>query len=358
MKCSLATVICFVLLVTGVAIDANAQATAAQAHVAAAKAAVSPRTENPKPYHVFGDLFDGLCAEPSLPDVLRTGPDRSAPQPRANWYQAPAKVFDNLYFIGTRSAGIYAINTSEGIILLDTNFDWNVKELVAGLLQFGLDAANIKYILITHAHDDRYWGAKTLQDLIPTARVVMSEADWNVVEKDNSPARLKPRKDMVATDGQKLTLGDTTITLHITPGHTPGTISLIFPLKYGSERHVGSMWGGTDFGIGRQGVQYYPDGQTFFKTYIASLNRFKAAGDAAGADTIIAQNMGHANNIEKLRELRRIEPDTSPEADALAERLIAGEVVSHPFVSKDDVDRYYTVIRECAQAQLSWRTSQ
>ena len=87
--------------------------------------------------------------------------------------------------------------------------------------------------------------------------------------------------------------------------------------------HVG--WYGTR--NRRQGVQYYPDGQTFFKTYIASLNRFKAAGDAAGADTIIAQNMGHANNIEKLRELRRIEPDTSPEADALAERLIAGEVV-------------------------------
>ena len=47
MKCSLATVICFVLLVTGVAIDANAQATAAQAHVAAAKAAVSPELRTP-----------------------------------------------------------------------------------------------------------------------------------------------------------------------------------------------------------------------------------------------------------------------------------------------------------------------
>ena len=52
----------------------------------------------------------------------------------------------------------------------------------------------------------------------------MSEADWDTLAKYNSPAKVKPTKDMVATDGQKLTLGDTTITLYITPGSSPGTI--------------------------------------------------------------------------------------------------------------------------------------
>jgi len=46
----------------------------------------------------------------------------------------------------------------------------------------------------------------------------MSESDWDFLAKDNSPAKVKPKKDMVATDGQKLTLGDTTVTLYSTPG--------------------------------------------------------------------------------------------------------------------------------------------
>jgi metallo-beta-lactamase class B len=346
-----------VVLVTLFALSAQAQVPAALAHVAAAKAAALPTTPNAKPYQNFTEMFEQFCAPPKGPDVVRPDSDRFKPQARDQWYYPPYKIFDNLYFIGTKSAGIYAINTSDGIIMIDTNFDWNVKELVAGLLQYGLDPGNIKYVIVTHAHDDRYWGARTLQDTYPNARVIMSEADWNVVAKDTSQARLKPRKDLVATDGQKLTLGDTTVSIYITPGHTPGTLSLIFPLKYGygKETHVAAMWGGTDYNIGRQGVQYWADGKTFFRTYLASLARFKALVDAAGVDTIIAQNMGHTNSTERIVELRKIEPDSTGQSDALARRRNSGEVFTHPFVNKDDVNRYYTIVRECAEAQLAWR---
>ena len=80
--------------------------------------------------------------------------------PRKDWFTWPANIFDNLYFIGTKTAGVWAINTPEGIIVIDANFHYSSKELVLGLLNFGLDPNNIKYIIITHAHDDRYWGAK------------------------------------------------------------------------------------------------------------------------------------------------------------------------------------------------------
>src|SRR5882672_575026 len=221
--------LCLILLVSaGMAIDPHAQNAAAQAHVAAAQAAVAPKVKDPlRPFHVFKALFDQMCAQPKqLPDVIRVE-DRSAPRPRKDWYQPPAQIFDNLYFIGTKGTGVYAVNSPEGIALIDTNFDWDAKELVQGLLNLGVDPDNLKYIIVTHAHDDRYWGAKSLQDAYPAAKVVMSAADWDVVAKDNSPARLKPRKDMVATDGQKLKLGDVAITLYVTPGHTPGTLSLI-----------------------------------------------------------------------------------------------------------------------------------
>src|SRR6185436_18467018 len=151
MKRYFAIIGCNLLVFVGwFAADANAQAAAAQAHVAAAKAAISPAAPNPKPYQNFQAMFDQFCAPPKLPDVVRPDSERFKPLPRAEWYYPPYRIFDNLYFIGTKSAGIYALNTSAGFIMIDTNFDWNVQELVAGLLQYGLEPKNIKYIIITH----------------------------------------------------------------------------------------------------------------------------------------------------------------------------------------------------------------
>ena len=359
-----------VLLCASIVAVAYGQADAAQAHVAAAKAAVAP--EEPKPYHVlpkrpdyhnYQPVLDQFCTPPKLPDTVRQE-DRGDPQPIKNWYAPPAWIFDNLYFIGTKSAGIFAVSTSEGIIVIDTNFDWDIKELVLGLLQFGLDPKDIKYVIVTHAHDDRYWGARTLQDTYPSVHIVMSGPDWDLVAKNNDPARVKPKKDMVATDGQKLKLGDVTITMYVTPGHTPGTLSLIIDplwnklsIQPDNVRHVASLWGGADINIGRAGVQYWPDGQTMMKTYIASLKRFVDLGEKAGADTLLTDNMRHGNIAEKIRVWRIMNPDESGggQVGGILENTAKVEHDGHPFVSKDAVKRFYTVLGECYQAQLAWR---
>ena len=95
-------------------VDAYAQNSAALTHVAAAKAAVAPSTPNAKPYQNFQAMFEQFCAEPKGPDVMRPDSERFKPLPRDQWYFPPYKIFDNLYFIGTKSAGIYAIDTSKG----------------------------------------------------------------------------------------------------------------------------------------------------------------------------------------------------------------------------------------------------
>ncbi len=366
MTCCLAS-LCSVVLVSGwMATDAHAQAAAARAHVDAARAAVAPQVANPKaPFHIFTALFDQVCAEPSLPDVMRVR-DRSAIVPREKWFAWPANIFDNLYFIGTQSAGVWAINTSEGIIVIDANFHYSSTELVLGLLNFGLDPNTIKYIIVTHAHDDRYWGARALQDTYPDARVAMSAADWDIVAKDNSPAEFKPRRDMVVTDGQQITLGDVTVTLYITPGHTPGTLSMIIgPLTNANSvasddgQHVASIWGGTDASIGRQGVQYYPDGQAMMEAHVASLRRFMDLQTEAGVDVVLSTTLRHASMPEKMRNWRSMNPDHSgggdPEGVLGATTRLLGE--PHPFVSSEAVARYNRVLLECYEAQLAWRTS-
>jgi glyoxylase-like metal-dependent hydrolase (beta-lactamase superfamily II) len=111
-------------------------------------------------------------------------------------------------------------STSDGIILIDTIFDYSVEaEVVDGLKKLGLDPSKIKYAIVSHGHGDHSGGAKYLQDRFGT-RVIMGAPDWEMVARSTrDPA---PKRDVVATDGQKLTLGDTTLTLYLTPGHTRG----------------------------------------------------------------------------------------------------------------------------------------
>jgi metallo-beta-lactamase class B len=338
---------------------ANAQSSAAKVHVDAARSAMAPPVANAKrPYETFKALFDQVCTQPTLPDTMRTN-DRTAVVPRKDWFTWPVEIFDNLHFIGTKTAGVWAVSSSDGIIVIDANFHYSSKELVMGLLNFGLDPLDIKYVLITHGHDDRYFGARGLQDMYPNARIGMSAADWEIVAKDNSPANLKPKKDLVITDGQKFTLGDVTVTAYLTPGHTPGTLSFIIEplwnkesIASDNERHVAAIWGGTDPSIGRQGVQYYPDGQAMMKAHVASLRRFIDLGTKAGVDVILSPTLSHANMVEKMRYWRMANPDHSAGSEA-GDRL-AGE--AHPFVSKEAVARYNRILLECYEAQLAWRT--
>ena len=91
------------------------------------------------------------------------------------------------------------MTTSEGIIVIDTLFDYSVEEEVAGgLKKLALDPATIRYAVVTHPHPDHHGGAKFLQDSYKT-RIVMSAADWDVIDRLSGT---KPSRDMVATDGQ------------------------------------------------------------------------------------------------------------------------------------------------------------
>jgi glyoxylase-like metal-dependent hydrolase (beta-lactamase superfamily II) len=348
------------------ATNAHAQAAVAQQHVAASKAAVSPAGGVPprQEYLVYQALFDQFCVPPkNLPDVVRQE-DRGPVPPREKWYVPPVQMFDNLYFIGTNAAGIYVVNSPDGMAMIDTNFEWDAKDLVLELKDFGLDPNNIKYIIVTQGHDDRYWGAKSLQDTYPNAHIVMSAADWDVVAKDNSPDRVKPRKDMVATDGQKFKLGDATITTYITPGHTPGTISPIITgltnktsAHPDNVTHTASLWGGADINLGRAGVQYWADGQAMMRTYIASMKRFQELNEKAGTDVILSTNMRHISVPQKLQIWREMNPDRPMNGAPAVTPELASEVAKDPnsFISKDAVKRYYTVLDECYEAQLAWR---
>src|SRR5580765_4690504 len=137
-----------------------------QKHVDAAKKAAG--TEH---LGVFQPVCDGAVslANPPAPRGGGAGRGRqNGPPPapaRESWYAEPAKVFDNLYYVGMTEYSAWAITTSQGIILLDAIFDYSIEaEVDEGLKKLGLNPADIKYVIVSHGHVDHAGGAKFLQE--------------------------------------------------------------------------------------------------------------------------------------------------------------------------------------------------
>jgi metallo-beta-lactamase class B len=212
-----------------------AESPVAQKHVAAAMAMAKP------------DLLDevkAMCTAqgPRRPAVVRQAAGLP-PEPQV--VIEPTKLFDNLYYFGFNTVGGWAITTSAGIILVDTlNSSADAEKVVVPSLQkLGLDPAQIKYIIVQHGHADHFGGAQYLQEKY-NAQVVMGAADWELIAgqgrgRGNRPL---PRRDIdVTRNGQQLTLGDTTVTMALTPGHTPGSIALFFPVKDRGRQHTATI---------------------------------------------------------------------------------------------------------------------
>ena len=249
---------------------------------------------------------------------------------RATWYASPYKVFDNFYWLGTRQHSSWALRTSEGLIIIDTNFAWATEpEIINGLTTLGLDPRQIKYVVISHAHGDHDQGAAELQKRFG-AKVVMGAPDWDsTLQRPATAAGGVPTRDVaVGATGMKLTLGDTTIDIVPTPGHTPGTLSYVFPVKDQGRTVTVAYSGGTLTGA-------FGTNAARWDEYIESQKRIaKAAGDAGA--TVILSNHSECDNAYTKARL-------------ISAKREVGE--DHPFVvGAAGVQRYFTVMTECATA--------
>ena len=320
----------------GAVLSAQVPASDVDAHINAARAAAGLD---------YRATFVNLCFAGSGPALARGGgAARGAPTPgaaagraagpatpdRAMWYASPYRIFDNLYWLGTRQHSSWALRTSEGLIILDTNFAWATQpEILDGLKTLGLDPRDIKYVVISHAHGDHDQGAAELQRRYG-AKVVMGAPDWeSTLQRPATAAGGVPTRDIsVGPDGMKLTLGDTTVTIVATPGHTPGTLSYVFPVKDRGGNVMVAYSGGTLTGaFGTDAARW--------DEYVASQKKIAKAAADAGATVILSNHSEYDNAYTKAR--------------LIAVKREVGE--DHPFVAgAAAVQRYFTVMTECATA--------
>ena len=242
----------------------------------------------------------------------------------------PMKIFDNVYILGSTSTTIYAFNTSDGIVLIDAGYPNQADTvLLPQLKKLGLDESKIKYVFLGHGHVDHYGASKYLQEKYGT-HIVLSAADWDLVDPAASAGKQRrddaPKRDLVINDGQTMKIGDFSMTAVTLPGHTPGTLGYIFPVKDGKKTLTAGMFGGTVL-VPR--IAYSLD------EYVKSLEKWQEVAKKYKIDVQL-QNHPHMLNLpEKLDKLQSRKPgDPSPF-----------------YVPTATYARYFQVIAECTLAQ-------
>lgn len=244
-----------------------------------------------------------------------------------------AKVFDNLYYLGNELASSWAIRTEDGIILIDTlDNETEAKfSIEGGLKKLGLDPTAIKYIIITHGHIDHYGGAQYLAKKY-NARIIMGDKDWEMVTKRAKaglPAGVTtPDRDIGVESRDQVTLGDTTVQMIVTPGHTLGTISMIFPvMDKGTRRNV-AFWGGMGLNLGTDVERY--------NAYSTSAKLMEAEARSSKSQ-IFLSNHAKFDLADRNIELNKYNK------------------YSNAFVHKvSEVTGAFSLLNHCAQSQISF----
>jgi metallo-beta-lactamase class B len=251
----------------------------------------------------------------------------------------PTRLFDNLSYVGNRFVGVLALKTSDGLILFDSSSSPEEAEhhLVPGLIALGLDPKTIRYVIVTHGHWDHFGGAAWLQKTYG-ARIGLSRADWDMVEREpadapGSDGHAAPRRDLIVEDGQILKLGDTTVRLYVTPGHTPGAVSAVLPASENGRPHVLSLLGSVAF---PPGLQPTPTTGGLL-AYDRSVQRFADISRKAGADAIFNTHVFADGGLVRL---------------AAAQDRPSGR--PNPFlIGADATARYYGLFDECLKAAIA-----
>jgi metallo-beta-lactamase class B len=292
----------------------------AQAHIAAAMAIAKP------------DLVqeaENSCTRqgPQRPAALR---QQAGLPPVPRQVLEPTKIFDNLYYIGFNDIGAWALTTSQGTIIIDSlNTPEEAEQILTpGMQKVGLDPKQIQYLIIGHGHFDHFGGAPYLQRVYKP-HVLMAGPDWDLIARppasDASAQRRNrelPTRDVSITDGYTLTLGDATVTIVFTPGHTPGSIAIFLPVKDHGKQYTALML---------SGALATPDRQ--------SLAALEHALDVAKKQKAVALLNGHPGvfgDTLAWMETRRKKPDAP-----------------NPFVyGEARFARYINIIDECAKARV------
>jgi metallo-beta-lactamase class B len=144
----------------------------------------------------------------------------------------PFRIAGNLYYVGSEDLAAYLVVTPKGNILINSNLQSSPPLIKKAIESLGFKFSDTKILLISHGHYDHCAGSAEIKRQTGAKYEVMAQ-DVPVVEAgghndfhyaaDKSMWFPPAKVDRILHDGDTVSLGGTTLTAHLTAGHTKGT---------------------------------------------------------------------------------------------------------------------------------------
>lgn len=222
----------------------------------------------------------------------------------------PFKVWGNTYFVGVGGLSAVLVTSPDGHVLIDGGLPQSAALIDANIRALGFRTEDVRYLLHSHAHFDHVGGLAALQRL-SGATVVSSAAGARALEA-GAPTPDDPQHALdgtfpavtqvrVVADQETIAIGGVVLTMHHTPGHTPGGTSWTWRACE-AERCVDIVYGDSLTAVSAPEFLYTAPGQGGDR-----VAQFRASIDKVAAlpcDIVIAAHPGFTDIDGKLARRR------------------------------------------------------
>jgi metallo-beta-lactamase class B len=141
----------------------------------------------------------------------------------------PFRIFGNIYYVGAAEVTSFLITTPRGHILLDGGLEETAPLILRNIGKLGFKTSDVRLLINSHGHLDHAGGLAELKR-VTGATLYASAEDIALLGRGGTD---DPQfgdtypfppviADRIVRDRQKITLGGTEVTAHVTPGHTRG----------------------------------------------------------------------------------------------------------------------------------------
>lgn len=173
------------------------------------------------------------------------------------------EIVKNVYHVGDSGCSVFLVNTNseDGLVLIDCGMSLN---LIKKISKFNLNPMEINHCIITHFHIDHIAACYDLKQFNKKVKFYAHELDADAIEEEGhdketaarwygvsyKPVKLAKR---LKGDREILKFGTYEFQCIHTPGHTPGSISIVIETEdnkkilFGQDLHGPIIPGVSDY---------------------------------------------------------------------------------------------------------------
>lgn len=226
-------------------------------------------------------------------------------------YLPPFNYWGNITYVGDNWCSSYIVDTGDGLVMLDSGCPaGSVAMLIQTIWEAGFNPRDVKYLIIEHCHIDHAGGANFMKNMFGTklicsrmeADVLREHPEWSAMMDSSDIADCNFIPDIEVEDGETLTIGNTTFTFMLTPGHTPGAMAVFFNATDGQVEKRAGFFGA--HGLNTVTDKYLTEiGDSEFKTREVFLDSIKRMRQEQ-VDIFVSGHTGMNKILAKLAQMK------------------------------------------------------